>query len=320
VLGPSIVTGIQIVTANDFPNRDPLTVSIEGTNATSNYDAGATWTLIADNVDLGIATDPGRQSYGPIVRFANATAYRSYRVIIKSQRGSDIGVQYAELNLVGGDAIPPRVQTAQFLSTTDQAVVVQFSEDVGASLTAADLLVENVTAGATVPAAAITVSWDGDSRTARWTFPGYPAGLPDGRYRATLAAGNVSNPAGSSLASPITLNFGVLAGDATGNGRVDFGDLVLLAQNYNTTGGRTYADGDFNFDHNVDFEDLVLLAQRYNTSLPVALVIPTTSAARAAPVESRGDPGPVFSVSPIARSATVKAQPTTRPKLVRPRR
>ena len=99
--GPSIVTGVQVATGVDRPNRDPLTVSVEGTNATANLDAGSAWTLIADNVNLGINADPGRQTYGPVVHFANTTPYRSYRVIIKSQRGVESGVQYAEMNLVG---------------------------------------------------------------------------------------------------------------------------------------------------------------------------------------------------------------------------
>jgi hypothetical protein len=56
------------------------------------------------------------------------------------------------------------------------------------------------------------------------------------------------------------------AGDANGDGNVDFNDLVRLAQNYNATGGKTWADGDFNGDGRVDFNDLVLIAQKYNTS------------------------------------------------------
>ena len=103
-LGPSIVTGVQVATGPNYPNRDPLTVSIEGTNATGNFDAGATWTLIANNVDLGIDTDPGRGVYGPQIRFTNTTPYRSYRVIIESQRGSEYAVQYAEMNLLGAAA------------------------------------------------------------------------------------------------------------------------------------------------------------------------------------------------------------------------
>ena len=58
-----------------------------------------------------------------------------------------------------------------------------------------------------------------------------------------------------------------LLGDANRDGIVDFGDLVALAQNYNSEEeGLTSATGDFNADGVVDFNDLVVLAQHYNTS------------------------------------------------------
>jgi T5SS/PEP-CTERM-associated repeat protein len=59
-------------------------------------------------------------------------------------------------------------------------------------------------------------------------------------------------------------------GDATLDGTVDFNDLVALAQNYDTVGGRWWFTGDFTGDGNVDFNDLVALAQNYETSLGAA--------------------------------------------------
>jgi ELWxxDGT repeat protein len=61
---------------------------------------------------------------------------------------------------------------------------------------------------------------------------------------------------------------GPAAPDPNRDGRVDFADLVVVAQHYNQTG--MFAEGDFNGDGKVDFGDLVLLAQRYNTVLPAA--------------------------------------------------
>jgi hypothetical protein len=281
-LGPSIVTGIQVATAADTPNRDPLTVSIEGSNATTDLNAGASWTLIADNVNLGINVDPARQMFGPVVMFANTTAYRSYRVIVKSQRGADTSVQYAEMNLVGvRDAVPPQVTDAAFDVVAD-AVAIRFSEDVSESILPENLVVKNLTTGATISASAMDVIWDAKSHTVRWTFPGYPGGLPDGNYHATLAAAGVTDLAHNALASSYAMDFFVLGGDANRDRMVDFNDLVVLAQHYNTTGGMTFDQGDFNFDGDVDFDDLVILAQRYNTSL-------------AAPVAA----GPTFSMSRI---------------------
>jgi hypothetical protein len=309
-LGPSIVTGVQVATANDSSNRDPLTVSIEGTNATGNFDAAATWTLIADNVNLGINVDPGRQAFGPIVTFTNSTAFRSYRVIVKSQRGSDNGVQYGELNLVGArDAVPPQVTSTSFQFETAQAVVARFGEDLAGSPGPDDLVLQNVTSGLAIPSTSFQVNWDGKTREARWTFPGYPQGLPDGNYRATVGGPGVADLAGNPLASYATFEFYVLAGDANRDRKVDFGDLVILAQNYNAT-GKTVSTGDFNYDGDVDFEDLVLLAQRYNTTLPAAAIAPAATATIPEP-----RPAGVFNtLTPVAPPlrASVKRTPAKR--------
>jgi Dockerin type I domain len=56
-----------------------------------------------------------------------------------------------------------------------------------------------------------------------------------------------------------------LRGDANRDGVVDFNDLVVLAQNYNSeVSTDQWASGDFNGDGVVDFNDLVALAQNYN--------------------------------------------------------
>jgi hypothetical protein len=63
-----------------------------------------------------------------------------------------------------------------------------------------------------------------------------------------------------------------LGGDATLDGKVDFNDLVKLAQNYNAkvsdTSDSWWTKGDFTYDGSVDFNDLVKLAQNYNSALP----------------------------------------------------
>jgi hypothetical protein len=63
-----------------------------------------------------------------------------------------------------------------------------------------------------------------------------------------------------------------LLGDCNLDGKVDFHDLVALAQNYNSAGGRIWSDGDFNYDGSVNFADLVSLAQNYNSALPAGPV------------------------------------------------
>jgi hypothetical protein len=86
-----------------------------------------------------------------------------------------------------------------------------------------------------------------------------------------------------------TLSFFHLTGDATRDGIVDFNDLVVIAQNYNTA-ANTFSRGDFNYDGTVAFEDLTLLAQEYNTALPGA---PLSAPLGASGVEAAVDPAAV---------------------------
>jgi hypothetical protein len=110
---PSIINGIQVATANDSPNRDPLTVSLEGSNATgADLALGSSWTVIDDSIDLGIGTNPGRYTLGPLVTIANTTPYTSYRVLVQSQRGSDNSTQYGELNLFAAVPEPSTIVLA----------------------------------------------------------------------------------------------------------------------------------------------------------------------------------------------------------------
>ena len=100
-MGRTVLTGVRITTANDVPGRDPLTVSIEGSNG-GDLTLGGSWTLIQDNINLGIDSDPGRNVQGPLAAIAGSTEYTHYRVILQSMRNpSDNSVQYAEIELHG---------------------------------------------------------------------------------------------------------------------------------------------------------------------------------------------------------------------------
>lgn len=57
----------------------------------------------------------------------------------------------------------------------------------------------------------------------------------------------------------------VLPGDTNDDGRVDFTDLLTLAQHYDQSGA-TWQQGDFNASGTVDFADLLALAQHYGQS------------------------------------------------------
>jgi hypothetical protein len=96
--------------------------------------------------------------------------------------------------------------------------------------------------------------------------------------------------------------FPVLAGDITGDGQVNFDDVVPLAQNYNTT-NKTCLEGDLNVDHKVDFADLVMLAQRYNTVLAAPAVAAAVARENPAGTADGVPINPHFSTAPIAQIA-----------------
>jgi hypothetical protein len=99
-----------------------------------------------------------------------------------------------------------------------------------------------------------------------------------------------------------------IKGDANLDGVVDFADLVILSQNYNTTtGAGTWSTGDFTGDGNVDFNDLTLLSQNYNTADATfatdTAAVAATATASATTVKSKpaAKPQPVF--KPASRAA-----------------
>jgi len=223
------------------------------------------------------------------------------------------------------DIIPPEVTAASLAAPMAAPVAVfQFTEDLGISITADDFELRDLATGALATGASLYVAYDATTFRATVTCTG--AGntvLSDGNFRLTLRSGSVADGAGNSLAADYSVDFFVLGGDANHDRSVDFLDLAKLAQNYNTSGGKTYADADFNGDGNVDFLDLAILAQRYNASLPgaaqpVAASSTSFSADWAmatgsvtAPVVAKADPKkdkpkPVFSVAPVVKPVPPK--------------
>lgn len=99
LIGPTIIRGFRICTGNDFPERDPMAMTLEGSNQTgSALFLGSSWRLIY-NGSTGLATDPGRQQYGVRITFSNNIPYRSYRLLMPLKRANDVALQYSEIEL-----------------------------------------------------------------------------------------------------------------------------------------------------------------------------------------------------------------------------
>ncbi|CAF1119891.1 unnamed protein product [Adineta steineri] len=103
LIGRSVATGIQFATANDSPERDPLTVTLEGSNnASAQLPFGASWKLIySGSTGINASVDPGRMTYVAMQNFNNTVAYTSYRLLATSKRASSYGVQYSEVRIYG---------------------------------------------------------------------------------------------------------------------------------------------------------------------------------------------------------------------------
>ena len=101
--GSSLLLAFRFCTGNNIPERDPLTVTIEGSNQpNSAFILSSSWTLIYDG-STGLDIDPGRFNYGIMQNLTSNTAwYNSYRILISSKRNIDANaVQYGEIELFG---------------------------------------------------------------------------------------------------------------------------------------------------------------------------------------------------------------------------
>ncbi len=110
--GPSVITGFQIWTANDAPERDPTQWLLYGTNAViqsgdNSRGNAESWTLIAaGSLDLPTARDTA----GPSVEFSNAASFRSYRMVFTGLRdaGAANSLQLGEVQFFAASAEVPR--------------------------------------------------------------------------------------------------------------------------------------------------------------------------------------------------------------------
>ena len=97
--GLSLLKSFRFGTGNDYPERDPFTITIEGSNATI-LTLGSSWTLIY-NGSTGLESDPGRSTFGVTQNLSNTIWCRSYRVLATSKRAASSSVQYSEMELYG---------------------------------------------------------------------------------------------------------------------------------------------------------------------------------------------------------------------------
>ena len=103
-IGACVATGIQFATGNDAIERDPITMTLEGTNIinASLLSLGSSWTLIYSGpTGISNTTAPLRSTYVDPQYFANTARFTSYRFLMTSQRSAATNLQYSEAHLIG---------------------------------------------------------------------------------------------------------------------------------------------------------------------------------------------------------------------------
>lgn len=144
-----------------------------------------------------------------------------------------------------------------------QSITVTFNSDVTALASADAFELFNLTTQTTV--SLVVDGIEDDGRVVRLSFVNTGGVSPDvlvnGNYRLRVRGGMI-------LPVDYDVFFFFTNADFNHDRKVDFSDLLTIAQNYGRTTGATFATGDANYDHVVNFNDLLLLAQRYGTTLP----------------------------------------------------
>lgn len=187
--------------------------------------------------------------------------------------GNRLPVEYRSIETVA--LIPPAILSASYpRGQTIVTLTLETPLQAYSGLPVGQIVeVTNLTTGQTLPSAQISLSGSGTSlRVNLRSSSTYPS-LADGNYRLTVRAVALKDSAGNSFGPDFVYDFFILRGDANGDRKVDFDDLLIVAQNYGrqyNPGSFAYTRGDFSGNGIVDFADLLILAQRWGTLLEPA--------------------------------------------------
>src|SRR4051794_26643123 len=102
-VGPTLINGIAIQSANDAPERDPKSIIVEGSNdpALSGF-AGGNWETIYVNPNIPVFAS--RYAFQTFL-FPNLKPYRSYRwTVMQVQTNNGCCMQVAEVQFLGAGA------------------------------------------------------------------------------------------------------------------------------------------------------------------------------------------------------------------------
>jgi hypothetical protein len=176
----------------------------------------------------------------------------------------------------GIDSGSPRVLSADFgYEFTPNRIRFAFNADVHRTLDVSDLVVKNLTTGATI--APTIAKWDSSNQAGYFQFASL---LPQGNYTATLKASGISDPALRKLPADYLYRFYVLNADGNRDRKVDTLDLNALAMNFGES-GRGFSKGNYDFDYTaggrVTTTDFNFLAASFGKSQPTPAAVPAAA-------------------------------------------
>lgn len=163
------------------------------------------------------------------------------------------------------DTVGPAITAFGFDRERTQQIYVTFNDaTIIAGLTDRFATLVNESTGQTIE----LVSQAGNAATGVVTLAA-DGPLADGRYRLSVASGGVRDAAGNAMLLDASFAFTQLAGDANGDGAVNFDDLILVAKHFYVGSGHSASSGnvDYSSDGVVDFDDLILIARKYGTTV-----------------------------------------------------
>jgi hypothetical protein len=264
-----------IVEWSDVPNR----TAADGTvtfQAILQLNTGATpGRIIYNYVDTVTSNATFSNGASSSVGIKDTGTQGARRLLLMQNQNNHPWVGSGKAILVALDVVPPAVTASSFGYLTANQVKFTFSEDVSASLSAADLVLHNVTTNTDVPTAAIAMSYDAGTNTATFTVPGLPgARLANGDYTATLVAAGITDAAGNALdgnadfvaGGDFSQSFFFLNGDANRDRAVNLLDFNILSTNFGQS-PRDFSQGDLNYDGQVNLIDFNILSGNFGQSL-----------------------------------------------------
>jgi hypothetical protein len=296
---PPTVAAPAAADPNPVVSGTTAALSVLGADDQGEANLTYTWTATAVPDGAGAPTfsiNGTNAAKNTTVTFAQPGNY-TFRVTITDANGLSVT---SSVNVSVNAPTPPDVTASDF--DFHRTLSFTFSSDVGKSLGVDDLTVQPLAALGEV-LSPVSVDWNADTKTATFTFA---SDFADGDYRATLGAAGITDDYGVHLAADKIYGFFAMVGDVNRDRSVDFLDLAIMAQNYNSP-APGYAQGDVNGDGMVDFLDLAILAQHYNTTL---LAVPASTPAAPVTASAEAVVAPVTATAPVTTTTTTVPSPS----------